>query len=160
MPAPESPTSAALRLETSPYKLNVGERVAAGFLACVCLALLIVAARLDPEPAGVGTHMQLGLPPCGWVAKYNRPCVMCGMTTAFAEAAHARPVASFLTQPAGALGALGVAAGFWGGLVAAFSGARVDRLLANMLRPRSVLVLGMVVLAAWIYKLLTWSGTA
>lgn len=141
----------------NPNALGLGERVVAGVLCLCALSLLIIAARLNADPAGHGTHTQLGLAPCGWVLRYNRPCVMCGMTTAFSHAAHGRLAASFLTQPAGALGAVATAAFAWGAGLAAFTGARVDRLLAGMLRPRSVLLAALLVLAAWGYKLLTWN---
>lgn len=127
-------------------------------MCVLAVALLVTAAGLKADPAGHGTHTQLGLAPCGWVARYNRPCVMCGMTTAFSHAAHGRLGQSFLIQPAGALGAVATAAFAWGAGLAAFTGARVDRLLAGMLRPRSVLLVAMLVLAAWLYKLLTWNS--
>lgn len=54
--------------------------LAAGIL---CLALLIVAWQLSPESAGLGTHQQLGLPPCTVVAMWGIRCPACGMTTSW-----------------------------------------------------------------------------
>jgi hypothetical protein len=49
------------------------------------LGLLAVAAMLEPNPSGHGTHQQLGLPPCTFWVLFGRPCPVCGMTTAWAH---------------------------------------------------------------------------
>lgn len=75
-------------------------------LAVGALALVVVlglARRLDPDPRGYGTHTQLGLPPCAFLAATGRPCPTCGMTTAFARLAHADPAGSWRANPAGSL---------------------------------------------------------
>ena len=80
--------------------------------AAVALAAagpLVLAAWLEPAAAGLGTHEQLGLPACGWVAAAGIPCPSCGMTTAFAHAARGDLLGSFLVQPAGAILALAAA---------------------------------------------------
>ncbi len=48
------------------------------------LATISVAAFLEPNVAGHGTHTQIGFPPCPWQSVYARPCPTCGMTTAWA----------------------------------------------------------------------------
>lgn len=48
-------------------------------------AVALVAASLTPDPAGHGTHMQLGMPPCGFLASTGLPCPGCGLTTCFAH---------------------------------------------------------------------------
>ncbi len=53
-------------------------------IAFFLITILGVATRLEPDPRGRGTHTQLGLPPCGFLAVTGRPCPTCGMTTAFA----------------------------------------------------------------------------
>jgi hypothetical protein len=55
-------------------------------LATGCTLALIVAAVLEPDARGYGTHSQLGLPPCGFSALTGSPCPGCGLTTAFAHA--------------------------------------------------------------------------
>lgn len=44
-----------------------------------------LAAHLDPDPRGFGTHQRLGLPPCTTRALFGVPCPSCGMTTSFAN---------------------------------------------------------------------------
>jgi hypothetical protein len=50
------------------------------------IALLVTASCLRPSPLGRGTHEQLGLPPCTFVALFGQPCPSCGMTTSWAHA--------------------------------------------------------------------------
>jgi len=66
-------------------------------------ALLGLARRLEPDPRGYGTHRQLGLPPCAFLAATGRPCPSCGMTTAFAWFARGRPLRAWRANPAGSL---------------------------------------------------------
>ena len=46
-------------------------RVAALLAALTQLALLIVAGNLTPAKQGLGTHQQLGLPPCSMLSLYS-----------------------------------------------------------------------------------------
>ena len=63
--------------------------------------VLTVALLLEPDPAGVGTHRQLGLGGCTMLQLTGWPCPMCGMTTTFSLAAHGRLVEALLCQPYG-----------------------------------------------------------
>ena len=49
------------------------------------IALLAVAARLEPAEQGFGTHRGLGLPECSFVTLTGRRCPSCGMTTSWAH---------------------------------------------------------------------------
>lgn len=51
----------------------------------VLVSLLVTAARLAPNPRGMGTHQQLGLPPCSFVMLAGIRCPACGMTTSWAH---------------------------------------------------------------------------
>lgn len=53
----------------------------------LALGVLAVARVLSPDPTGLGTHEQLGLPPCLFHALTSWPCPACGLTTAFAHMA-------------------------------------------------------------------------
>lgn len=48
------------------------------------LGLLFAARWLTPDIRGLGTHEQLGLPPCGFYLWWGLPCPSCGMTTSWA----------------------------------------------------------------------------
>jgi len=150
------PPVVALRARAYSVKATVYSRVFAAFIAAACLTVLVVAARLTPDPAGHGTHLQLGLPPCGWVMAWGKPCPTCGMTTAFANAAHLGFFQSLKTQPAGFMLALLAAAGFWAALHVALTGSNVGALCGRMLRPKVVWCLVGFFVATWLYKIIVW----
>jgi hypothetical protein len=64
-------------------------------------ALLCLARFLQPSPKGVGTHVQLGLPPCAFFHFTGIPCPSCGLTTSVAHAARLHFYEAFITQPFG-----------------------------------------------------------
>lgn len=72
-------------------------RITSLFAGLLVLGLLVTARMLEPNADGLGTHQQLGLPPCTSIVLFNSPCPACGMTTSwawltrghFAAAAHA-----------------------------------------------------------------------
>ena len=63
--------------------------------------ILGLARSLTPDPAGIGTHQQLGLMECGFITMFNMPCPMCGMTTTFTHLAHFQFWEGFVNQPYG-----------------------------------------------------------
>lgn len=65
-------------------------RVGAVLLAFGLAVPLVLACRLKPDPAGHGTHQQLGLPPCTMLVLFGRPCPTCGMTTSWAHLVRGR----------------------------------------------------------------------
>ncbi len=76
-----------------------------GLIAGFCLA-----ATLQPDPRGYGTHRQLGLPPCTVRLLFGIPCPSCGMTTSFASLMRGQLDQSFRANPAGLLLGLACAA--------------------------------------------------
>ena len=56
------------------------------------LALLATAGWMTPNRDHMGTHRQLGLPPCAFVSVTGFPCPTCGMTTAYSFTVHGRPI--------------------------------------------------------------------
>ena len=64
-------------------------------------AILLIGRFLRPSAEGVGTHQQLGLPPCAFLHFTGIPCPACGLTTSVAHAAHLQFFQSIVTQPFG-----------------------------------------------------------
>lgn len=132
------------------------DRVVGGLLAAMCLTVLLLAARIEPSPFGHGTHTQLGLPACGWVQMFHKPCMTCGMTTAFAHAARLDLWASFKTQPMGCVLAVASAVLFWAGLAVAVFGFQLGQLALRLLTAKFAILLAVGLAAAWAYKWVTW----
>jgi hypothetical protein len=63
--------------------------------------LLLIGRLLQPAPGRVGTHEQLGLPPCGFLHLTGIPCPGCGLTTSVAYAVRLHFIESVVTQPFG-----------------------------------------------------------
>jgi hypothetical protein len=137
-------------------RAEAGERIVAGAAALGALAVLCVAHFLRADPAGLGTHTQLGLPECGWITAAGIPCMTCGMTTAFAHAANARFIDSFLAQPMGLLLALATASAFWIGLFIAVTGSPLGSTLSRLLTWRVIGILLLIGTLAWIAKIIDY----
>jgi hypothetical protein len=89
-------------------------------MGLVCV--LALAAALDPDPRGWGTHQQLGLPPCTFAMLFHRRCPSCGMTTAWANVLHGRIAAALQANACGALLVMAALAGAAWCLAAAVRG--------------------------------------
>lgn len=150
LPAPANPSRSAAK--------SAGHRLAALALALASLAVLVAGAAVEPAASGHGTHTQLGMPACGWAVLLDKPCPTCGMTTAVSLACHARPIDAFLAQPAGALIALALAAGFWVCLYVAATGSSLGERILSLLTVRSLWWIFGAGLAAWAYKIAVWPG--
>ena len=61
-------------------------RIAAASVVLVLVGLLATAWTLRPDSSGLGTHHQLGLPPCSIRVLFGIRCPSCGMTTSWAHA--------------------------------------------------------------------------
>src|SRR5262245_46532019 len=48
------------------------------------ISVFLLAARLEPDVRGYGTHQRLGFPPCTFRVLWQIPCPSCGGTTSFA----------------------------------------------------------------------------
>lgn len=92
--------------------LSGPERAAFAILGGGALALLLTAALLRPDPAGHGTHRQLGLPPCTLLLYTGFPCPSCGMTTSWSHLMHGDLSAAVRANFGGTL--LAVCAGLFG----------------------------------------------
>ncbi len=58
---------------------------------------------LTPNPAGHGTHQQLGLPPCTIYFLTGRPCPSCGLTTSVSAILHGEFALAWKANPIGFL---------------------------------------------------------
>ncbi|MBL8964152.1 MAG: DUF2752 domain-containing protein [Phycisphaeraceae bacterium] len=138
--------------------LPTRQRVLAAILSAVLLAWLVVGSALVPEPSGMGTHRQLGAPPCGWLVAFRKPCPTCGMTTAFSAACRGRVIEALRAQPFAAVLAVGVSAGFWACLHTAATGWGSAGVYAFLLRPRWIwAMLGLLALS-WGMRLAAVTG--
>ena len=70
-------------------------------LATGCIVVLALAAWLEPDARGYGTHAQLGLPPCGFRWLTGLACPGCGLTTAFSHAIRGDWSLAFSANPLG-----------------------------------------------------------
>ena len=68
-----------------PAPLKPRFRAALAIVGGGLLSLLALATQLQPDPSGLGTHRQLGIPECTFVQLFGRPCPTCGMTTSWAH---------------------------------------------------------------------------
>jgi len=141
-----------------PPRLSFQLRMLWGLAGGAGLALLLVAAFLRPSDGGLGTHQQLGLPPCGWIVAADMPCPSCGMTTAFSHAADGNLLGSLRAQPMGALLALLTAVGVITALWTAVSGSRIAPFLVGLLNARVGWALLGFALLAWIWKIIDHKG--
>ncbi len=135
-------------------RLTFVGRALAAILGGGSLAVLVMAAILDPSPTGMETHTQLGLPPCGMLRLTGVPCMTCGMTTSFAELAHGHLWQSLVAQPAGTLLALLAAMTFWIGTYIAVTGRPSARLLNQVPWTRLLFSVLGIMLVAWVYKII------
>lgn len=113
---------------------------------------LALAATLAPDPAGAGTHEQLGLPPCEFLARTGWPCPTCGVTTSVAAAVGGNPVAAFKAHPFGLLVVAALLAAAAAGTFAAVSGRPPPRRLRPSLWWAWVAVIAIP--ASWALKIL------
>lgn len=148
----------SLAVPIAPAASKGWARLMATAIAGACTAILLVAAWLSPSPSGLGTHGQLRMPACGWIALFDLPCPTCGMTTAFAHAADGHLLASLHAQPLGSLLALATAMTLWVSLFVAVTGWRGAVIFTRLLTTKTAWILSLLVMAAWLYKIVSYKG--
>jgi hypothetical protein len=117
------------------------------------LGIAVLGLVLTPDARGVGTHEQLGLPPCLTMELWNVPCPGCGVTTSLALASSGRFGASLANQPFGfALWLAGVLFIAWCWVQHA-RGRDLGVSLRSWRAARWFAAAGAVAVAAWIYKI-------
>ena len=93
----------------------------------------------------------------------DMPCPTCGMTTAFAHAAHGHLLKSFIAQPMGFVLALATAMTFLVCVHTAATGSRLPRVFLRLWggsnrRVHSGWILAGMIVAAWLYKIASYKG--
>jgi uncharacterized protein DUF2752 len=127
----------------------------AAFLGVGLLAALLLASQLQPDPRGWGTHEQLGLPPCSFLAVVGKRCPACGMTTSWAFVTHGRLADALRAHASGTLLAAAAMATSAVALGVAVRGRRLAW------QPGETVIVGLVgcmvglVLIEWTFRLLT-----
>lgn len=140
---------------TQPHHLTGGARLLASVIAAAGLGLLLVAAWVRPNAAGVGTHASsLHLQPCQFLERTGLPCPSCGMTTSFAWFARGNVPASLYVQPMGTVLAALTACSVWVASYVALTGRPVYRLLRLVPGRYYLLPLLALGLIAWAWKTL------
>lgn len=124
------------------------------------IAVLACARSLSPAARGVGTHVALGLPPCGFLESLGLPCPACGLTTSFAHLACAQLVPALQANPIGLpLFALTLALPPLA-LVSIWRGTSFFQLLDRTRADRWALLLVLALLLSWASRLLALSARA
>ena len=134
--------------------ISIWGRLLALSIGLLSLSVLITAAKLQPAKEGTGTHTEMGMAQCQWMARTGIPCPSCGMTTSFSWFVRGNIVASFYVQPMGMLLALATAMTVWVGLYIGITGRAVHRALRGH-APGMSWVIGLMVLwvLAWGWKI-------
>jgi hypothetical protein len=118
-----------------------------------CLIVLILAAWIDPDRRGMGTHEQIGMQPCGFLQATGLPCGSCGMTTSFAHAVRGNVIAASYVQPLGCLLAIATSMTFWIASHAAVTARPAYRLLRRLPAGWTIGVSLTIFVLAWGWKM-------
>jgi hypothetical protein len=128
-------------------------------IGLVLLTLLAAALTLQPDPRGVGTHQQMGLPPCSFFELLGTRCPACGMTTAWAHVVRGQCVQAIRVNAGGAmLAALAVLIAPWA-LVSGMRGHWVVGPLGDRATVAVCFVVVIVTLIDWASRYLLASGS-
>jgi len=124
----------------------------------VATVVLLIARLLQPSPNGVGTHTQIGLPPCPFLHFTGIPCLSCGLTTSVAHSARLHFYEAIVTQPFGLIIFFGAV------LSIPFSIYLIHRRIPwsrlNELRGRDLVMYALIALflLSWLYKIAAMKG--
>ncbi len=127
-------------------------RVLAVLVALVPIVLLATASRLTPNPEGLGTHQQLGLPPCTSRVLLGIRCPACGMTTSWAYFMHGQWIQSVHANSGGFLLAIGSCCVVF---VAACKAIWVELKMAGYQKNAALVAIGIlaITIADWAFRL-------
>ena len=157
-PSPSLPNSPSVISSPEPPGFPIG-RQGRALLIVASLGLIAgfsLAATLEPDPRGFGTHRQLGLPPCTFRLLFGTPCPSCGMTTSFAHFVRGQFSEAFRANSAGLLAGLVCAVLIpWCWLSAFY--ARLCWIHRPGLAAIAVLgTISVLALVQWLFRVLIW----
>lgn len=122
-------------------------------VAGLAIALLLIARLLRPSAEGVGTHQQLGLPPCAFLHFTGLPCPSCGLTTSVSHAAHFHFYESLFTQPFGFVIFILVSLSVPLSIYAIYRRIPWSKLASFRGRKAALYLMIVVFLLSWLYKI-------
>jgi hypothetical protein len=86
-----------------PFRAKLLSRLGWFLLFAPPTTVITLSTTLTPNPAGHGTHTQLGLPPCGFYTITGLPCPGCGLTTCFSHMVRAEVIDAAWANPFGVM---------------------------------------------------------
>ncbi|MCC9604801.1 DUF2752 domain-containing protein [Blastopirellula sp. JC732] len=126
-----------------------------GLVGLIVAGLLGTAAMLTPNNQGLGTHQQLGLPPCSSRVWFGVRCPACGMTTSWAYLTKGNVVGSIRSNAAGfLLGLTAMASAPWL-LVTAFRGRPPLGYPNEIVALVVVCSIAAVMVAEWLFRVMS-----
>jgi hypothetical protein len=139
--------------ECAPRQLSNAARWLLAFMAVGLLAALATAVCLRPDPRGLGTHEQLGLPPCTFHVLVGRCCPFCGMTTSWTWLMQGNVWQAARANAGGVLLAVAAIVAWPWLLASAVRGRWVGVRPGQRVLAVAGLVAGIVILADWLRRL-------
>jgi hypothetical protein len=128
----------------------------AKYLTVIIISAITIAISrfLEPSVRGVGTHEQLGLPPCPFFITTGFPCPGCGLTTSFAHAARLNFYEAFVTQPFGLLLFVILSLSIPLSFILLCRRIKLSQVLAPRVISKLTYSLILVCVISWIYKII------
>jgi hypothetical protein len=133
---------------------NLATLVGLGGIAVFTLAAVLNPYTPNGQPRILGTHEQLGLPPCNFRTLTGHPCPGCGMTTCFSLLAHGDFPAAWTINWAGVIAAGGVAFLTMEGLVLMATSSNSPKVLERHVEVVALIIFG-VAFVRWLFVILT-----
>ncbi len=124
----------------------------------VATVVLLIARLLQPSPNGVGTHTQIGLPPCPFLFLTGIPCLSCGLTTSVAHSARLHFYEAIITQPFGLIVFFGAVLSIPFSIYLIHQRISWSRLNELCGRNLAMYVLIALFLLSWLYKIAAMKG--
>lgn len=134
-------------------RLGVAARLGLGLVGAVLCVPLGVASQLEPSPLGMGTHQQLGLPPCTFRLLLGMRCPTCGMTTSWAHMVRGQMASALRVSVTGTALALLCAAGAVCALASALSGKLMLAPPRDAVWICGISILLVAILCEWVLRL-------